>query len=102
VAQWYVDAGFEILDRNWRTRTGELDLVARSLARPGLVVVCEVKTRSSMAFGHPAEAVGPTRRRRIRALASEWLRATDVRAVEVRFDVAAVVGRRIEVVEEAF
>ena len=91
-----------MVDRNWRSRTGEIDLVARAIDRPGLLVVCEVKTRSSFDFGHPAEAVGIVRQRRLRALALEWLRAHGQWADELRFDVAAVVGRRIEVIEEAF
>ena len=51
---WYAAAGYEILDRNWRVREGELDLVARDSRT---IVFCEVKTRRSDAFGLPAEAV---------------------------------------------
>ncbi len=98
-ARWYTSQGYEVLARNWRCREGELDLVLR---RGGTVVVCEVKTRSSLEFGHPAEAVGWRKQRRIRALAARWLAESGLRAGEVRFDVAAVLPERIEVIEAAF
>jgi putative endonuclease len=101
-ARWYEAQGFEVLDRNWRTRTGEIDLLVRRGGPGGVLVVCEVKTRSSLAFGHPAEAVTPVRQRRLRALAAEWLRANGPHRGEVRFDVAAVLPGSIEVVEAAF
>lgn len=98
-AQWYERNGYEVLDRNWRCREGELDLVLR---RGGTVVFSEVKTRSSRAYGSPAEAVGPTKQRRIRRLALQWLGVHPMAAVEVRFDVVAVMGTEIDVVESAF
>ena len=70
-AQHLVATGAVLLDRNWRCREGELDLVARE--PDGTVVFCEVKTRSGTGFGEPAEAVGPVKARRIRALAVRWL-----------------------------
>lgn len=98
-AQWYLEHGYTVLDRNWRTREGELDLV---VARAGEVVFCEVKTRSSNAFGTPAEAVTWTKQRRIRGLAAAWLRASPRRWPSVRFDVAGVMGRHVEIIEAAF
>lgn len=98
-AAWYEERGYRVVARNWRCRQGELDLVART-AR--VVIFCEVKTRSSLAFGSPFEAVTPTKRRRLRALATAWLAETGTRAPEIRFDVAGVVGGRIEVMEAAF
>ena len=100
-ARWYEARGFTVLDRNWRAgRTGELDLVVGSAS---LVVFCEVKARSSNAFGDALEAVTPAKQARIRRLASQWLvdhPATSRR--DVRFDVAAVRSGRVEVVEAAF
>jgi putative endonuclease len=98
-ARWYEARGYRVLDRNWRCRDGEIDLV---LARDRWVVFCEVKTRSSLAFGHPAEAVGWRKQQRLRHLGARWLREHKVRAVDVRFDVAAVLPAAIEVVEGAF
>ncbi len=86
-ADWYTRRGFRVVDRNWRSRRGELDLVVRS---GGLLVFCEVKTRSSDRFGTPAEAVTRDKQLRIRRLASEWMAEADTHARRVRFDVAAV------------
>jgi putative endonuclease len=105
VARWYVDAGYRVLDRNWRCREGELDVV---VARGPVLVFCEVKTRRSTAFGIPAEAVTITKQRRLRTLAVRWLDAhPDARARTLRFDVASVLVPRgapvsIEVIEGAF
>jgi putative endonuclease len=104
VAAWYAAQGYEILDRNWRVRTGELDLVAR---RGRLVVVCEVKTRRSVAFGLPAEAVTTAKQRRLRVLAAQWLAQRGDGGAHLRFDVAAVVpdaagGWAVEVIADAF
>ena len=66
VARWYEREGYEILDRNWRVREGEIDLVVR---RGTTVVFCEVKTRRGTGFGFPAEAVTVAKQRRLRGLA---------------------------------
>ena len=55
-AQWYRRNGYTVVARNWRCAIGEIDLLAR---RGATLVVCEVKTRRSDAFGVPALAVGP-------------------------------------------
>jgi putative endonuclease len=83
--------GLTVLDRNWRCREGELDLVAAD--GPRLVVV-EVKTRSGTGFGFPAEAVTAIKAARIRRLAQRWLAERHAAGGsgfdEVRFDVLAV------------
>jgi putative endonuclease len=101
VARWYQAAGFEVVARNWRTRAGELDLVARSATT---LVFCEVKSRSSGRFGTPLESVRPAQIARIRRAAVEWMAANGgPRGRLVRFDVAAVQGGRLlEVVESAY
>ena len=105
VARWYVHGGYEVIDRNWRCRDGELDLV---VARDSVLVFCEVKTRRSTAFGVPAEAVTRTKQRRLRTLAVRWLDAhPDARRRTLRFDVASVLAARgtepvIDVIEGAF
>lgn len=80
-------AGWEVLDRNWRGRCGELDVVA---LEGGELVVVEVKTRTGDGFGHPAEAVTATKLARLRRLTGEWLHAHDLRPTGVRIDVVAV------------
>lgn len=99
-AAWYVAAGYEVVARNWRCRIGELDLILR---RGPTYVFCEVKTRTSAAFGAPQEAVTRTKQLRLRSLAAQWLQdAAPARAADLRFDVACVLGDEIEVLEGAF
>jgi putative endonuclease len=89
-ADHYRALGFRVIDRNYRCREGELDLV---LGRPGIVVFCEVKTRRSTRFGEPSEAVGFVKQRRLRRLAAHWLRERRPGSVQVRFDVVSVIVR---------
>ena len=100
VAAWYEANGYTVLSRNWRCRDGELDLVVRQ-ART--FVFCEVKSRSSTAFGAPAEAVTREKQARLRRLAARWLEdAAPMRPAQIRFDVASVLAGDIEVLEGAF
>ena len=92
-AAFLTDAGLRVLDRNWRCREGELDIVARDA---GALVFCEVKTRRGTGYGHPAEAVTLAKQRRIRTLAQRWLAVHDEHAPEIRFDVVGVLVRRDE------
>jgi Holliday junction resolvase-like predicted endonuclease len=69
----YVRRGFRLLDRNWRCRAGELDLV---VVRDGLLVFCEVKTRTGDAFGGGYEAVTRSKLRKLRQLAECTSRRT--------------------------
>jgi putative endonuclease len=87
VAGWYEKQGYAIVDRNWRVRSGELDVIAQ---RGTTLVFCEVKTRRGSRFGSPAEAVTYAKQQRIRKLAIEWLRAHSRHANVLRFDVASV------------
>jgi putative endonuclease len=96
---WYEARGYAVVARNWRTAEGEIDLVAR---RGRVVVIAEVKARSSDRFGHPAEEVVREKQRRLRRLAAAWLRENKVRGVGVRFDVVAVLAGTVEVLEDAF
>jgi putative endonuclease len=98
-AAWYEAHGYEVVARNWRCRTGEIDLVVR---RNRTFVFCEVKTRSSDAFGIPAVAVDQRKRQRLRVLAARYLEDSPVRAREIRFDVVSIVGDDVLVIEGAF
>lgn len=90
-AAYLVEAGWQVLDRNWRGTRGELDIVA--LDGTELVVV-EVKTRTGDAFGHPAEAVTPAKLARLRRLAGQWLAEHEAHVASVRVDVLAVRAAR--------
>ncbi|MFC1414530.1 YraN family protein [Streptacidiphilus sp. N1-12] len=63
-------AGLTVLDRNWRCREGELDIVALD---GDTLAVCEVKTRTEHGFQTPAEAVDPVKAARLALLAERWL-----------------------------
>jgi len=86
-AAWYEAAGYQVLDRNWRVREGELDLVVRG---PGTIAFCEVKTRRGDAFGTPAEAVNFRKQQQLRHLAGRWLAGHAAGGATLRFDVASV------------
>lgn len=89
--------GYTILDRNWRCSMGELDIVALDGAT---TVMVEVKTRSSVAFGHPLDAVTPRKLARLRRLAGAWCEAhardtvSGGSARPIRIDVIGVVSGR--------
>ena len=80
--------GLEVLDRNWRCRDGELDVVARD---GRTLVFVEVKSRTSTAYGEPAEAVSLRKARRIHGLAAAWLaEQRPAGSWDLRFDVVSV------------
>lgn len=96
-ARHLIAQGMVLLDRNWRCPAGELDLVLRDSR---MLVFCEVKTRSSVAFGSPLEGVDQSKAARLRRLAAQWMTAHDVRARDVRIDlvgVLAVPGQPVEI-----
>lgn len=86
-ARHLAELGMVVLDRNWRCDIGEVDLVLRE---GRVLVVCEVKTRSSLAFGSPLEAVTEKKAARLRRLAARWLAEHAVRPDEVRIDLVGV------------
>ncbi|MGH2663310.1 MAG: YraN family protein [Actinomycetota bacterium] len=105
-AAWatYRRRGFRLVDRNWRSALGELDLV---VGRNGVVVFCEVKARGSAALGGPFEAVTAAKRRKLRLLAQAYVTSTGIAAHTFRFDVASVrIDRRgnpdVYLFEDAF
>jgi putative endonuclease len=82
--------GYEVVERNYRTRWGELDIVAR---RGNTIAFCEVKTRRAGGpAGGPLEAVGPGKRARVRRMAGSWLAARRERVYSpvIRFDAIGV------------
>jgi putative endonuclease len=100
VAAWYTAQGYEVVARNWRCKDGELDLIVRA---GRTFVFCEVKARTSTAFGAPVEAVTSDKQQRLRRLAARWLEDdAPVRPTEIRFDVASVLGGEIDVLQGAF
>ena len=80
--------GCTVLERNFRCRAGEIDVIAR---RGDVVIFCEVKTRQTDRWGLPAEAVHARKQARLRRLAGEWLTLRRPGRVRVRFDVVSVI-----------
>jgi len=86
-ARHLVKSGMVLLDRNWRCPAGEIDLVLRDQQT---LVICEVKTRSSAAFGSPLEGVSRVKASRLRRLAALWIEAHGIHARDVRIDLVGV------------
>lgn len=94
---------YRILERNYRVRSGEVDIIARD--GPTLVFI-EVKTRASDGYALPIESVGFPKQQKLRRLAEYYLAGHDFPDCDVRFDVISIVGTagspRIEHIPNAF
>ena len=95
--------GYKILERNYVTPLGEIDIIAR---HQGVLVFIEVKTRRSNKFADPQDAVTPAKQARLQRLADYYLQRKRLGEVEVRFDVVGIIlndqGQRIEIIQNAF
>ena len=95
--------GYQILEKNYRTRLGEIDIIARD---QDVIVFVEVKARQSASYGDPKGAVTAHKQRKISMVALQYLKSTRQVEARARFDVVAVhpsgAGHRIEVVKNAF
>ena len=96
--------GYRILAKNYRCRFGEIDLIAE---HDGCLVFVEVKTRSGLNFGQPAEAITRNKRQQISKVALEYMAKNDLRNRSARFDVVTVLQQEgispaIEIIPDAF
>jgi putative endonuclease len=101
-AKFLVKRGYRILERNYRTRSGEIDLIALD---QGVVVFVEVKTRTSDAFGAPELAVTPQKQQRMLKAALAYIKYKKLHQVPCRFDVVAIsaaAGPGLELIQNAF
>lgn len=89
VADYLQKKGYTILVKNYRCKAGEIDIIARDGEE---LVFIEVKTRSSLRFGSPAEAVTPRKQRQITRTAQWYLSERQLFDVPARFDVITVLG----------
>ncbi len=80
-------AGMTIVERNWRCKSGEVDIIALD---GEVLVMCEVKTRRSTAKGTPDEAVTPAKQRRYARLANAYLQHAGLADQQLRFDVVSI------------
>lgn len=103
--RWLSAHGRKILYLNYRgVNRGEVDIVAR---HRDVLTFVEVKTRTSTAFGRPADAVGPDKQRLIQRGAQDWLRLLGRPRIKLRFDIAEVIlteGQppQVHIMENAF
>ncbi|MCI9681884.1 MAG: YraN family protein [Lachnospiraceae bacterium] len=94
------DLGYRILERNFRCRLGEIDLIAEEA---GVLVFLEVKYRKSSQFGNPAEAVTPAKQKTICRVADFYRMSRGIsESRSCRFDVAAIMGEKVQVYKDAF
>ena len=87
-AQYLMQQGLKIIDRNWRIKDGEIDLIAQD--RSGKFHFVEVKTRTSIQFGHPLEAINRDKAYRMQRLALAWLALNQFFGHDYQIDVCAV------------
>jgi putative endonuclease len=101
-AQFLMKRGYRIIERNYSTRSGEIDLIA---LHDGAVVFVEVKTRTSDAFGAPELAVNPRKQQRMVKAALGYIKYKKLHQVPCRFDVVAITTaaeREVELIQNAF
>jgi putative endonuclease len=94
-----VSAGYHIVERNFRCKVGELDIVARDA---GVLVFVEVRSRSDAEHGSAAEMVGPAKQRRVARVAAYYLATQAPVFDECRFDVVAITAGEAELIKDAF
>ena len=95
--------GYKIIEQNYRTKLGEIDIIARE---KGTIAFIEVKSRKSKNFGNPKWAVTPKKQRKISMVALQYLKTTMQSNVKARFDVVSIISSydnpSIEIIKNAF
>ena len=101
--RYLASKGYEIVESNYRTRRGELDLISR---HADTLVIVEVKLRRGTAYGTPLEAVTPRKQQAIRLMAEEYLAEKSPEFQSLRFDVVGILlhGERTDIthIQDAF
>lgn len=99
-ARWLEEQGFQILERNFYCRLGEIDLIARE---GNCLVFLEVKYRKDRRAGYPAEAVDGRKQRKISRAAAYYCHRNRVPETQAcRFDVVSILGDQVELIRDAF
>ena len=104
LAAWYLKKnGYKIIEQNYRTALGEIDIIAKEKKT---IVFVEVKSRQSIRYGNPKWAVTPKKQRKISMVALQYLKSIRQADAKARFDVVAITSNRdepqIEIVKNAF
>jgi putative endonuclease len=97
--EYLAHQGYEILDYNFHSRTGEIDIIARD---GEYLVFVEVKYRKSTASGHPLEAVTATKQKAISKTALFYMKKHGLEYMPVRFDVVGMVDEQVTLIKNAF
>ncbi|MGN1200825.1 MAG: YraN family protein [Candidatus Caccovivens sp.] len=90
---------YKIITTNYRNKVGEIDIIAE---KDGIIVFVEVKSRSTLAYGRPIEAVDFRKKNKIKKTAELYLMFNRKSECDVRFDVIEIVGDTITHIENAF
>jgi putative endonuclease len=102
-ADYLQNAGYTVLERNYRCKLGEIDIIARD---NDTLVFIEVRSRSSLAFGLPQESINRRKRHQISKVALEYMIRRKLKNIPARFDVVAVSfeGRKekVDLIKDAF
>ncbi|MDD5115769.1 MAG: YraN family protein [Candidatus Omnitrophica bacterium] len=102
-AEYLRGCGYKIISRNFKSRHGEIDIIAED---KGVICLVEVKARHSVSFGRPAEAVSSFKQERISRAALCYLKQNRLLESPARFDVVSVLetgaNRKIELIKNAF
>ena len=98
-AKYLQNKKYKILETNYKNKLGEIDIIA---LQNKVIVFVEVKNRSTLAFGLPAESVTPQKQYRIRRTAEAYLQKNKMLDSACRFDVIEIVGTHINHIENAF
>jgi putative endonuclease len=105
-AAYLLDAGYRIVERNYRNHYGEIDIIALS-QKPKTLIFVEVKTRKNTLFSHPSEAVTTKKQIQISMVALEYLAKNNLTETAARFDVVAIIlpddgPPQIDLIQNAF
>ena len=90
---------YKIIDRNFRCKQGEIDIIARDKKT---IVFVEVKARESAEFGQPSEYVTKSKIDKIKKAALVYLHENGLDDADVRFDVVEILGEEINLIKNAF
>ena len=97
---YLISHGYVVFDRNWRSKSGEIDIIAsEKFNSQDELIFIEVKTRSSRDYGDPIEAISATKYLRMYRLALEWLSENSASREAWRLDVISIVISRAQEIE---
>jgi putative endonuclease len=96
-------SGYKIIETNYRNQLGEIDIIAKE---DDTIVFVEVKSRRSIRFGNPKQAITVRKQKKISMIALSYLKATGQGAARARFDVVTVISNQdkpqVEIIKNAF